>query len=219
MCEVKSEHAEEWFSLLWQVISDVENLSRIRCEYLAEYTARECGRIVAGGIVFPSRATTDGELVRAIAPAFQKITELLQFDYQILHTVSSRQFEELVAAAYDRLGFDSVVLTPRSGDHGRDVIVEKRGWGSMRLFVEAKRYQAKNLVRASDVRSLLGTLLDEPPTTKAILVTTSDFAPEIRSAPNIAPLLGKRLELLNGKQLVEKLVQIEHSAEGPTFGF
>lgn len=133
--------------------------------------------------------------------------------------MSPREFEELLAAAYERLGFDRVVLTPRSGDHGRDLIIERHGWGAMRFFVEAKKYQASNLVKASDVRSLLGTLITEPPTTKAILVTTSDFAPEIRSAPNIAPLLGNRLELLNGSQLVEKLVQIEHSAEKPTLGF
>jgi restriction system protein len=170
-------------------------------------------------MLLPSRDVSEGQLVKAITPAFKKMIELLQFDYQVLHTLSPRQFEQLLAAAYDRLGFDSVVLTPGSGDHGRDIIVEKRDWGSMRLFVEAKRYQAKNLVRASDVRSLLGALLSEPPTSRAILVTTSDFAPGIRAAPNIAPLLGKRLELLNGEQLVEKLIQIEHSAEKPILGF
>lgn len=218
MCEVKSEHAEEWFSLLWDAVTNVESLSRIRCEFLSDYAARKCGQIVAGGILLSSRVR-DGDLVKAVAPAFQKIIELLQFDYEILHCISPRQFEELLAAAYDRLGFDSVVLTPRSGDHGRDVIVEKRGWGSLRLFVEAKRYKTDNLVKASEVRSLLGTLITEQPTTKAILVTTSDFAPEVRNAPNIAPLLGTRLQLLNGEQLVERLVQIEHSSEKPRLGF
>jgi restriction system protein len=133
--------------------------------------------------------------------------------------MSARQFEELMAAAYHRLGFDKVVLTPRSGDHGRDVIVEKRGWGSMRLFVEAKKYRTGRLVKASEVRSLLGTLVTESPRTKAVLVTTSDFAPGVRTAPNIAPLLGTRLELLNGEQLVEKLIQIEHSSRKPSLGF
>lgn len=219
MCEVKAEHSEAWFSLLWRIVTDVENLSRIRCEFMEEYARRELGRITAGGILIPSGSVSDGELVRVIAPAFKKIVELLQFDYTVLHTMSPRQFEELLAAAYERLGFDSVVLTPPSGDHGRDLIVEKYGWGAMRLFVEAKKYHSTNLVRASDVRSLLGTLVTEPTTTRAILVTTSDFAPEIRNAPNIAPLLGDRLELLNGKQLIEKLVQIEHSSERPILGF
>lgn len=219
MCEVKEEHSEEWFSLLWQIVGNVENLTRIRCEFLEEYARRNLGQITAGGILIPGGKVIDGELVKVIAPAFKQIIELLQFDYTVLHSMSPRQFEELLAAAYERLGFDSVVLTPRSGDHGRDLIVEKHGWGAMRLFVEAKKYQTTNLVKASDVRSLLGTLVTEPPTTRAILVTTSDFAPEIRSAPNIAPLLGSRLELLNGTQLVEKLVQIEHSSEKPILGF
>jgi hypothetical protein len=77
MCEVKREHAEEWFSLLWQVVSDVDNLSRIRCEYLADYARKECGRIIARGVYYPVRTVDHGELVRAIAPAFGKIIELL----------------------------------------------------------------------------------------------------------------------------------------------
>jgi restriction system protein len=219
MCEVNAVHSEEWFSLLWRVVSDVENLSRIRCEFMEEYARRELGQVTAGGILFPSGKVNEGELVRAIAPAFKQIIELLQFDHTVLHSMSPRQFEQLLAAAYERLGFDKVVLTPRSGDHGRDLIVEKHGWGAMRFFVEAKKYQAANLVEASEVRSLLGTLVAEPPTTRAILVTTSDFAPGIRNAPNIAPLLGSRLELLNGTQLIERLVQIEHSPEKPILGF
>lgn len=219
ICQVRSEHAEEWFSLLWGIVSNVENLQRIRCEFLSSYAAETLGRITAGGIVLSGNKCADGDLVKVIAPAFKKITELLQFDYTILYSMNPRTFEELIAAAYSRIGFANVTLTPRSGDQGRDVIIESEGTGPIRLFVEAKRYSDGNLVPAKEVRSLLGTLLGESETTKGILVTTSDFAPEVRTAPNIARHLGTRLHLLNGTQLVERLIQIEHSAEKPDFGF
>jgi restriction system protein len=219
ICQVRSEHVEEWFSLLWDTVSNVENLQRIRCEFLSSYAKETLGRVTACGIVLSGDKTADGDLVKVIAPAFKKITELLQFDYTILHSMDPRTFEELIAAAYSRLGFEKVVLTPRSGDQGRDLIIESRKSGAVRLFVEAKRYSDGNLVPAKEVRSLLGTMLGEPETTKGILVTTSDFAPEVRTAPNIARHLGKRLRLLNGTQLVEKLVQIEYSAEKPDFAF
>lgn len=219
MCEVKPDHAEEWFSLLWETLSNVENLSRIRCEFLSDYANRNYGRITAGGLLLPDGRVDDGDVIKVIVPAFQEIVKLLQFDYKVLHNISPRDFEELLAAAYDRLGFDDVVLTPRSGDHGRDVIAEKKGLGKIKLFVEAKRYSTDNLVKAQEVRALLGTMLAEPESTKAVFITTSDFAPRLKKSPSIAPHIGNRLELLNGEQLVERLVQIEHSSEKPTLGF
>ena len=83
----------------------------------------------------------------------RSLIELLQFDFEVLSTVPPRKLEEIVAAAYDRVGFDRVVLTPHSGDHGRDVIAEKDGWGTVRVIVQVKAYDAKNLVRQDEVRS------------------------------------------------------------------
>jgi len=36
--------------------------------------------------------------------------------------MSSRHWEEMIAAAFHEAKFDEVILTPQSGDHGRDVI-------------------------------------------------------------------------------------------------
>lgn len=55
MCDVRTEHAQEWFALLWDVLSNVHNLSRIRCEFLSGYATKECGRITAAGILTPYR--------------------------------------------------------------------------------------------------------------------------------------------------------------------
>lgn len=50
------------------------------------------------------------------------------------------RWEEILAAAYDKAGFDEVILTPRSGDLGRDVIAIRKGFGSVKLIEQAKAY-------------------------------------------------------------------------------
>ena len=184
----------------------------MRCSLRLREEATRC--ILAGAIVVPHSTVTEGTVVRVAVPAWRSLIELLQFDFEVLSTVPPRKLEEIVAAAYDRVGFDRVVLTPRSGDHGRDVIAEKDGWGTVRVIVQVKAYDAKNLV-ADEVRSLIGTYFMEPNATKAAPATTSGFAPRLKDAPNIAPLLGRDLLLLNGKQLVERLVQTEYSKSRP----
>jgi Predicted endonuclease distantly related to archaeal Holliday junction resolvase and Mrr-like restriction enzymes len=211
---VRAEHAERWFDHIWNVVTNTENLERIRCELLAEHFAKKLGRVVTAGILKPRGKVKEGTLIQVVAPAWKSVTEILQFDCHALYRLSGRQLEELIAAAYARVGFDRVILTPRSGDHGRDVIAEKDGIGAVRIVVQVKAYAAKNLVSADEVRSLIGVHVSEPAGTKAILTTTSDFAPRVRQAPNIAPLLGTSLQLINGSELVEKLVQTEYSKRG-----
>ena len=50
------------------------------------------------------------------------------------------------------------VITPRSGDYGRDVIATKRGIGRVRVIDQVKAYRPGNLVTANDVRALAGVL-------------------------------------------------------------
>ena len=47
---------------------------------------------------------------------------------------------------------------------------------------------------------------------KGFVTTTSDFAPRLMNDPLIAPLIPSRLGLINGSQLLERLVAI---AKGP----
>jgi restriction system protein len=67
----------------------------------------------------------------------------------------------MIAAAFDQAGYDEVILTPRSGDHGRDVIAIKKGVGSIRIIDSVKAYKPGHLVRYDDVRALAGVLLGD----------------------------------------------------------
>jgi restriction system protein len=120
--------------------------------------------------------------------------------------IDPRKWEEIIAANYERSRkFDDVILTPRSGDFGRDIIAVKHGFWSVRIIESVKHYAADHLVRADEVRALSGVLHGDQKATKGILSTTSDFAPRIVEDPYIAPLVPTRLELINGQELMKRL--------------
>jgi restriction system protein len=110
----------------------------------------------------------------------------------ILHKVRSAAFqippekwEEIIAEAYKRAGFDHL-LTPCSGDFGRDVIAVKTGIGRVRVIDQA--FAPTNLVTADDVRALMGDLQTDG-ASKGYLTTTSDFAPRIKIDPLVTPFI------------------------------
>jgi restriction system protein len=101
-----------------------------------------------------------------------------------------------------------VVLTPRSGDHGRDVIAIRKGVGCVKVIGSVKAYGLGRLVEYDAVRSLIGVMTGERDTSKGILSTTSDFPPNMMKDPFIAPFVPFRLELMNGQKLQKWLVSL-----------
>jgi restriction system protein len=152
-------------------------------------------------VIQPYEATPEGKLIHAISIPWRMIIGELKNDWQKASQIPPRKWEELIAAAFDQAGYDEVILTPRSGDHGRDVIAIKRGVGSVRIIDSVKAYKAGNLVRFDDVRALAGVLLGDQRASKGIITTTSSFAPGIVEDPFIRPLLPYRLELMDGAAL------------------
>jgi restriction system protein len=100
-----------------------------------------------------------------------------------------------------------VILTPQSGDLGRDVIAVKKGIGSVRVIDQVKAYKPDHLVTAEDVRALVGVVqLDRA--SKGFLTTTSDFAPRIKTDPLLAQVMPHQIELINGEMLLKNLDEI-----------
>jgi restriction system protein len=151
--------------------------------------------------------TSAGDVVESVALPWRYLLDELQRDPAFLHRFDPRKMEELVAAAYRTAGYD-VVLTPRSGDFGRDVIATRPGHLSVRILDQVKKYAPGNLVPANDVRALLGVLHADHSASKAVITTTSDFAPRLRDDPFIAPFLPTRLELRNGNDLKAWLADV-----------
>jgi restriction system protein len=159
-------------------------------------------------VVIPERRIEYGVLIRSTSVLWNEIVERLSYDWSLAFTLSPEAWEELIAGAFKKAGYDDVVLTPRSGDHGRDVIAIKKGVGCVKIIGSVKAYGPKNLVPYDSVRSLLGVLAGEQDASKGLVTTTSDFPPKIEEDPFIRPFLPTRLELMNGERLRAWLAEL-----------
>ncbi len=99
-----------------------------------------------------------------------------------------------------------MILTPRSGDLGRDIIAIKKGFGCVKFIDQVKAYKPGNLVTAEEVRALLGVLQANQSATKGFVTTTSAFAPGIPNDRFIAPFIPFRLELIDKQKLIARLL-------------
>jgi len=161
-------------------------------------------------LIVPGVRTSEGRLIRAVAIPWFEIIERLKQDPNLAFQISPEKWEEIIAGAYKKAGFDEVTLTPRSGDHGRDVIATKKGLGSVRVIDQVKAFKPPHLVTADDVRALVGVLHGDG-ASKGFLTTTSDFAPKIKTDPLIVPFMPARLELINGTMLLARLEELARS--------
>lgn len=158
-------------------------------------------------IVIPGDKVSEGQLVQAVSLPWFEIVAAIRSDPAMAYAIPSRQWEEIVAGAYERAGFDEVILTPRSGDLGRDVIAIKRGLGSIRVIDQVKAFGSGHLVTADDVRALLGVLHADK-ASKGFLTTTSDFAPRLREDILLKPFMPAQLGLINGIELIAQLERL-----------
>ena len=76
-----------------------------------------------GAIVTVERNIPDGQIIKLVDPIYTELIDAIENDPQLMYQIHHRKWEEIIAAAYDKAGFDEVILTPRSADYGRDVIV------------------------------------------------------------------------------------------------
>jgi restriction system protein len=158
-------------------------------------------------VILSVNKKTEGRLVEAVAIPWFNIIDLLSKDPNIAYQIPPYKWEEIIAGSYSKAGFDEVILTPRSGDAGRDVIATIRGTGSIRVIDQVKAYKPGHLVTADDVRALYGVLnLDGA--AKGFLTTTSDFAPLLTRDPLLGPIIPSRIELVNGKALLARLEEL-----------
>lgn len=158
-------------------------------------------------IVEPGEKTPHGLIIKAVTLPWFEIIKLLEKDPSAAFQIPPRKWEEIIAGAYTKAGFDEVILTPSSGDHGRDVIAVKKGIGKIRVIDQVKAYKPGHLVAADDVRALIGVLHGDQ-ASKAFLTTTSDFAPKLKDDPLIMPFIPSRLELVNGDLLLQRLQEL-----------
>ena len=174
----------------------------------ASFTAtRNTASLLLQAVIVPGARTDEGQLIEAVGLPWFEIIKSLRNEPSFAFQIKPRQWEEIIAGAYWKAGFDEVTLTPRSGDFGRDIIAVKHGLGTVRIIDQVKAYGPNHLVTADDVRALLGVLHGDK-ASKGFLTTTSDFAPRLRDDPLIKPFMPAKLELINGKMLLARLEEL-----------
>ncbi|MDY0170710.1 MAG: restriction endonuclease [Thermoguttaceae bacterium] len=183
----------------------------------ATFTINTVASVLLSAIVRLGETIAEGSLIDAVAPPWFEIIELLKRDPLVAYRIDPRKWEEIIAGAYHKAGFEEVILTPRSGDLGRDVIAVKHGLGTVRVIDQVKAFRPGHLVTADDVRALLGVLHADK-ASKGFLTTTSDFAPKLRDDILLKPFIPAQLELINGKTLLERLGRLATKAEGEAAG-
>lgn len=157
--------------------------------------------LTVSSIIIPEKKTAEGVLIESTSFLWTEIVSRLQKDWNAAYLIPPEKWEEIIAGAFHKAGYDKVTLTPRSGDYGRDVIAIRSGVGCVKIIGSVKAYAPHRRVGQDDVRALLGVLTGESNASKGMITTTADFASRIRSDPFIKPFLPTRLELVNGEQL------------------
>lgn len=120
-----------------------------------------------------------------------------------LRTITWREFEMLVGEAFRRRGY-LVEETGLGGkDGGIDLIVRKNGRTEL---VQCKQWKNRQ-VRASTVREMWG-LVDHHRADAVSIICVGDFTPDAAAFAE-----GKAIELINGKQLLELVRDVQSPDE------
>ena len=112
------------------------------------------------------------------------------------------QYERYVGEYYRRKGYSVTQRGGAGADGGIDLVITKDG---ERLLVQCKHWKAFR-VGPQPLRELWG-LVDHEKAAGAVFVTSKDFTVEARAFAN-----GKRLELVEGKQLAAMVAAIKSGA-------
>ena len=118
-----------------------------------------------------------------------------------LESIDPTFFEQLILDLVEKLGYGKGKHVGKSGDKGIDGEVSQDKLGLDMIYLQAKRYSSN--VSSHDIRDFIGALSIKK-AKKGIFITTSDFA---REAYNDIAKSEKNIILINGKQLVEYMVE------------
>jgi HJR/Mrr/RecB family endonuclease len=117
------------------------------------------------------------ERLKAVQFLPVKLFEKISNDPNLMHGMNPIDFEYFIAELMDKSGFENIIVTPRSGDKGRDILATKTVCDVPIIFAfECKKYAPNRKIKPEIMRALLGTV--SHPQTKAnkgVLVTTSSF--------------------------------------------
>jgi len=109
-----------------------------------------------------------------------KLLSYLHENPKLIHSLSPREFEELVADLLTKSGF-AVKLGPKGRDHGVDVFAERKtDFGPELVIVQCKKYREDRKIGEPVIKQLHADVRDRD-ASKGLLVTSSSFSSVAKS--------------------------------------
>jgi len=128
----------------------------------------------------------------------------------IVYSIKSREFEELIAYVFKKEGFD-VQLTKKTRDGGRDIIALKNDLGiPLKYIIECKRWANDRPVSVDIVRALYGVQMQEG-ANKSVVATTSYFSPEAKNFATSIETTKWQMSLKDHQDIMKWLVDANKS--------
>ena len=140
-----------------------------------------------------------------IYDAYQQLQDKLADDMlDALKGVDPYQFERIVLALLEKMGYGTGRQVGRSGDGGIDGVINQDPLGLEKVYIQAKRWQ--NTVGEPEIRNFSGSLATNG-AAKGVFITTSNFSTTARQAAQTISAGIQLIRLINGHELAVLMIQ------------
>ncbi len=137
--------------------------------------------------------------------AIQNQNELVRKNLkEKIHEMDPFQFEYLVANLLEKIGYENVEVTARSGDKGIDIVGDLTvgGLTDVKTVIQVKRYSEGSNISGRYITQLRGSAAIDQ---RGLIITTSNFT---KSAIDEAKAVNKMpVALVNGEKLIDLLLK------------
>ena len=148
---------------------------------------------------------SDADPDEIIAAAYQQLQNKLADDMlDALKGVDPYQFERIVLALLEKMGYGTGQQVGRSGDGGIDGVIDQDPLGLEKIYIQAKRWQ--NTVGEPEIRNFSGSLATNG-AAKGVFITTSNFSATARQAAQTISAGIQLIRLINGHELARLMIQ------------
>ncbi len=148
---------------------------------------------------------SDADPDEIIAAAYQQLQDKLADDMlDALKGVDPYQFERIVLALLEKMGYGTGQQVGRSGDGGIDGVIDQDPLGLEKIYIQAKRWQ--NTVGEPEIRNFSGSLATNG-AAKGVFITTSNFSATARQAAQTISAGIQLIRLINGHELAVLMIQ------------
>lgn len=182
------------------------NLLKQFPEFIAfqNYKRNETEEVTKNDITETEKQTPE----ETIENSYQTVRQSLAFD--LLDTVrklSPLFFERLVVELLVKMGYggsmkDAGEAIGKTGDEGIDGTIKEDKLGLDIIYIQAKRWQAANVVGRPELHKFVGALAGQG-AKKGIFITTSSFTKE---ALSYIPRNETKIVLIDGQQLAQLMI-------------